>query len=103
LPFATHSTISDVVIVETVGVGQSEVTVRDIVDTMVLLVPPAGGDELQGIKKGIVELCDLVVVNKVRVCVCVCVCVCASPLTCTGVLFDVLAAVSMPPVASPCG
>jgi hypothetical protein len=39
--------------------------VREIVDTMVLLLPPAGGDELQGIKKGIVELCDLCVINKV--------------------------------------
>jgi LAO/AO transport system kinase len=53
-----------IVIVETVGVGQSEVSVRDIVDCMVLLVPPGGGDELQGLKKGIVELCDFVVVNK---------------------------------------
>ncbi len=54
----------DVVIVETVGVGQSETAVADMVDLFVLLLPPSGGDELQGIKKGIVELADLVVVNK---------------------------------------
>jgi LAO/AO transport system kinase len=54
----------DVVIVETVGVGQSEVTVAGMVDCFVLLISPAAGDELQGIKRGIVELADLVVVNK---------------------------------------
>ena len=54
----------NVTIVETVGVGQSEVSVRDMVDVMVLLVGPSGGDELQGMKKGIVELADVVVVNK---------------------------------------
>ncbi|MBL8701285.1 MAG: methylmalonyl Co-A mutase-associated GTPase MeaB [Alphaproteobacteria bacterium] len=54
----------DVVIVETVGVGQSETAVADMVDMFVLLLPPAGGDELQGIKKGIVELADLLVINK---------------------------------------
>jgi LAO/AO transport system kinase len=54
----------DVVIVETVGVGQSETAVADMVDMFVLLLPPAGGDELQGIKKGIVELADLLIVNK---------------------------------------
>lgn len=54
----------NVVLVETVGVGQSEIEVRDIVDCMVLLVQPGGGDELQGIKKGIVEVCDIVVVTK---------------------------------------
>jgi len=54
----------DVVIVETVGVGQSETAVADMVDLFLLLLPPAGGDELQGIKKGIVELADLIVVNK---------------------------------------
>ncbi|WP_029008578.1 methylmalonyl Co-A mutase-associated GTPase MeaB [Azospirillum halopraeferens] len=54
----------DVVIVETVGVGQSETAVADMVDLFLLLLLPAGGDELQGIKKGIVELADLVVVNK---------------------------------------
>jgi LAO/AO transport system kinase len=54
----------DVAIVETVGVGQSETAVADMVDLFLLLLPPAGGDELQGIKKGIVELADLLVVNK---------------------------------------
>lgn len=54
----------DVIIIETVGVGQSETQVADMVDMFMLLLLPASGDELQGIKKGIVELADLVVVNK---------------------------------------
>jgi len=54
----------DIVLVETVGVGQSETAVADLVDLFLLLIAPAGGDELQGIKKGIVELADLIVVNK---------------------------------------
>ncbi|MDR3517571.1 MAG: methylmalonyl Co-A mutase-associated GTPase MeaB [Azospirillaceae bacterium] len=54
----------DVIIVETVGVGQSETAVADMVDLFMLLLLPGGGDELQGIKKGIVELADLIVVNK---------------------------------------
>ncbi len=54
----------DVVIVETVGVGQSETAVADMVDLFLLLLAPGGGDDLQGIKKGIVELADLLVVNK---------------------------------------
>jgi len=54
----------DVVLVETVGVGQSEVAVSGMVDCFVLLIAPAAGDELQGIKRGIMELADLVVVNK---------------------------------------
>lgn len=54
----------DVVIVETVGVGQSEVTVSEMVDLVVLLTIAGGGDELQGIKKGILEVADIVVVNK---------------------------------------
>jgi GTPase len=54
----------DVVIVETVGSGQSDVAVADLVDVFTLLVPPAGGDELQGIKRGIMELADVVVVTK---------------------------------------
>lgn len=54
----------DVVLVETVGVGQSETAVADLVDLFLLLLPPAGGDELQGIKRGIVELADMIVVNK---------------------------------------
>jgi LAO/AO transport system kinase len=54
-----------VIIVETVGVGQSETTVADMVDLFCLLLLPSGGDELQGIKKGIVEIAELIVVNKV--------------------------------------
>jgi LAO/AO transport system kinase len=54
----------DVILVETIGVGQSEVAVADMVDLFTLLVSPAGGDELQGIKRGIMELADLVIVNK---------------------------------------
>lgn len=54
----------DVIIVETVGVGQSETAVADMVDMFVLLVPPAAGDELQGLKKGIVEIADIVVITK---------------------------------------
>jgi len=54
----------DVVVVETVGVGQSETAAAQMVDLFMLLLPPAGGDELQGIKKGIVELADLLVINK---------------------------------------
>ncbi|MGB0748284.1 MAG: methylmalonyl Co-A mutase-associated GTPase MeaB [Magnetospiraceae bacterium] len=54
----------DVLIIETVGVGQSETTVADMVDLFMLLLVPGGGDELQGLKKGIVELADLVLVNK---------------------------------------
>ena len=52
------------VIVETVGVGQSETSVAAMTDLFVLLVAPAGGDQLQGIKRGIMELADFVVVNK---------------------------------------
>ncbi len=54
----------DVVLVETVGVGQSETAVSDMVDLFVLLVPPGGGDDLQGIKRGVMELADLVLVTK---------------------------------------
>jgi LAO/AO transport system kinase len=54
----------DVVLVETVGVGQSEVAVAGMVDLFVLLLGPGAGDELQGVKRGIVELADLIVVNK---------------------------------------
>lgn len=54
----------DVVLVETVGVGQSELSVADLVDLFVLLASPSGGDDLQGIKRGIMELADLVVVTK---------------------------------------
>jgi LAO/AO transport system kinase len=54
----------DVVVVETVGTGQSDVAVADLVDVFVLLVQPSSGDELQGIKRGVMELADLVVVTK---------------------------------------
>ncbi|RJF88125.1 methylmalonyl Co-A mutase-associated GTPase MeaB [Oleomonas cavernae] len=54
----------DVVFIETVGVGQSETAVADMVDLFVLLASPAGGDDLQGIKRGIMELADLLVVTK---------------------------------------
>ncbi|WP_079509669.1 methylmalonyl Co-A mutase-associated GTPase MeaB [Mesobacillus jeotgali] len=54
----------DVILVETVGVGQSEVIVRDMVDFFMLLVLTGAGDELQGMKKGIMELADAVIVNK---------------------------------------
>jgi len=54
----------DVILIETVGVGQSETTVAEMVDLFMLLLAPGGGDELQGIKRGIMELADLIVVNK---------------------------------------
>ena len=54
----------DVVLVETVGVGQSEVAVAGVTDVFALLLAPAGGDELQGVKRGIMEVADLVLVNK---------------------------------------
>ncbi|MFQ5783566.1 MAG: methylmalonyl Co-A mutase-associated GTPase MeaB [Alphaproteobacteria bacterium] len=54
----------DIAVVETVGVGQSETAVADMVDVFLLLLAPGAGDELQGLKRGIVELADLIVVNK---------------------------------------
>jgi LAO/AO transport system kinase len=54
----------DIIIVETVGVGQSETAVADLTDVFVVLMLPGAGDELQGIKKGILELADLIAVNK---------------------------------------
>ena len=54
----------DVVLIETVGVGQSETVVAEISDLFVLLLAPAGGDELQGVKRGIMEMADLILVNK---------------------------------------
>ncbi|MGI9499060.1 MAG: methylmalonyl Co-A mutase-associated GTPase MeaB, partial [Geminicoccaceae bacterium] len=53
-----------VIVMETVGVGQSETAVADMVDCFLLLLAPGAGDELQGMKRGIVELADLVIVNK---------------------------------------
>src|SRR3954469_15934637 len=54
----------DTVLVETVGAGQAETTVAEMVDMFLLILPPAAGDELQGIKRGIVELADLILINK---------------------------------------
>jgi LAO/AO transport system kinase len=54
----------DVVLVETVGVGQSETLVAGMTDLFILLLAPAGGDELQGVKRGIMEMADLILVNK---------------------------------------
>jgi len=54
----------DVILVETVGTGQSEITVRSMVDFFLLVLIPGGGDELQGIKKGVVELADAIAINK---------------------------------------
>ncbi|MEM7488194.1 MAG: methylmalonyl Co-A mutase-associated GTPase MeaB [Pseudomonadota bacterium] len=54
----------DVVLVETVGVGQSETMVARMCDLFVLLLAPAGGDELQGVKRGIMEIADLILINK---------------------------------------
>ena len=54
----------DVIIVESVGVGQSEAELAEMVDCLMLLLVPGAGDELQGIKRGIMELADLIVVNK---------------------------------------
>ncbi len=54
----------DTIIIETVGVGQSEIAVHSMVDFFLLLLLPGGGDELQGIKRGIVEMADLIAVNK---------------------------------------
>jgi LAO/AO transport system kinase len=54
----------DVVMVETVGVGQSETAVAEMTDMFLLLLSPGGGDELQGVKRGVMELADLLIVNK---------------------------------------
>jgi LAO/AO transport system kinase len=54
----------DTVLVESVGVGQSEIALRSMVDFVLLLVLPGSGDELQGIKKGIIEMADAVLINK---------------------------------------
>ena len=54
----------DVILIETVGVGQSETMVAQLCDIFVLLLAPAGGDELQGVKRGIMEMADLILVNK---------------------------------------
>ena len=54
----------DVILIETVGVGQSETMVADMTDLFILLLAPAGGDELQGVKRGIMEMADIILVNK---------------------------------------
>src|SRR4051812_49490068 len=54
----------DTVLVETVGAGQAETSVAEMVDMFLLVLPPAAGDELQGIKRGIIELADLILINK---------------------------------------
>ncbi|MEM6489439.1 MAG: methylmalonyl Co-A mutase-associated GTPase MeaB [Pseudomonadota bacterium] len=54
----------DTVLIETVGVGQSEAAVAEMTDVFVLLLAPGGGDELQGVKRGIMEIADIIVVNK---------------------------------------
>ncbi len=54
----------DIVLIETVGVGQSETVVAELSDVFLLLLAPAGGDELQGVKRGIMEVADMIVVNK---------------------------------------
>ncbi|MFL5236781.1 MAG: methylmalonyl Co-A mutase-associated GTPase MeaB [Rhizomicrobium sp.] len=54
----------DLVLVETVGVGQSETAVAEMVDLFVLLISPGGGDELQGLKRGVMELADIVLITK---------------------------------------
>ncbi|MFX0540668.1 methylmalonyl Co-A mutase-associated GTPase MeaB [Roseovarius sp. S4756] len=54
----------DVVLIETVGVGQSETVVAEMSDLFVLLLAPAGGDELQGVKRGIMEIADIILINK---------------------------------------
>src|SRR6056297_1865762 len=54
----------DVVLIETVGVGQSETVVAEMSDLFALLLAPAGGDELQGVKRGIMEMADIILVNK---------------------------------------
>ncbi len=54
----------DIVLIETVGVGQSETVVAEMADIFVLLLAPAGGDELQGVKRGIMEIADIILINK---------------------------------------
>lgn len=54
----------DFIIVETIGVGQNEIDIKDLVDKVILVLPPVSGDELQGLKKGINEIIDLIAVSK---------------------------------------
>jgi LAO/AO transport system kinase len=59
-----HAAGYRLIFIETVGVGQSETLISDVTDMTLLLVPPGGGDDLQGMKKGIMEVADMVVINK---------------------------------------
>ena len=52
------------ILVETVGVGQSEISINNVVDFVVFVVPPGSGDSLQGSKKGVMEIADLICINK---------------------------------------
>lgn len=54
----------DIILVETVGVGQNEISIDACVDFVVFVVPPGSGDGLQGSKKGVMEIADMVVINK---------------------------------------
>ena len=54
----------EIILVETVGVGQSETVVSEMTDVFCLLIAPAGGDELQGVKRGIMEMSDIILINK---------------------------------------
>lgn len=54
----------DFILIETIGVGQNEVDIKDLVDKLILVLPPTAGDELQGLKKGITEVVDLILINK---------------------------------------
>ena len=54
----------DVILIETVGVGQSEIEINNIVDFVVFIIPPGSGDSLQGSKKGVMEIADIICVNK---------------------------------------
>ena len=54
----------NIIFIETMGVGQAETTVYDMVDIFLVLLLPSGGDELQGIKKGIIEMADVIIINK---------------------------------------
>ncbi len=62
--FACEAAGFDIVLIETVGVGQSETAVAEMTDIFLLLLQPAAGDELQGIKRGIMELADIIAINK---------------------------------------
>jgi LAO/AO transport system kinase len=59
-----HAAGYDTVLIETVGVGQSETEIADMADLTVLVLPPAAGDDLQGVKRGIVEIADIILINK---------------------------------------